>query len=100
VKDGYEHSAGHPPDLSQASATLSLRGFPCGAEVGQLDIVAVSEAVATLVAAGAGKELAKDTGRGLVTAMVDRIRKVFGSDRRSVDALEHAWRPRMEEPMC
>jgi hypothetical protein len=53
-----------------------------------MDLVAVSQAVATLVASGAGKELTEDVGRGVVTAVVDRLRKVFGHDRRSLDALE------------
>lgn len=57
-----------------------------------MDIVAVSQAVAALVASGAGKELAEDAGRGLAAAVVGRLRKVFGSDRRSVDALEQAGR--------
>lgn len=55
-----------------------------------LDLVAVSQAVAALVASGAGKELAEDVGGSVVAAVVDRARKVFGRDRRSVDALERA----------
>ena len=57
-----------------------------------MDLVAVSQAVATLVASGAGKELTEEVGRGLVSAVVDRVRKVFGRDRRSLDALEQAQR--------
>lgn len=53
-----------------------------------MDIDAAAQAVSVLVASGAGKELAEDAGKGLVAAVVDRVRKVFGSDRRSVDALE------------
>jgi hypothetical protein len=56
----------------------------------ELDLVAVSQAVAALVASGAGKELTEDLGRGVVAAVVDRARKVFGRDRRSLDALEQA----------
>jgi hypothetical protein len=55
-----------------------------------MDLVAVSQAVAALVASGAGKELTEDVGRGVVTAVVDRVQKVFGRDRRSLDALEQA----------
>lgn len=55
-----------------------------------MDIDAAAQAVSLLVASGAGKELAEDAGRSLVAAVVDRVRKVFGSDRRSVDALEQA----------
>jgi N-acetylglucosamine kinase-like BadF-type ATPase len=55
-----------------------------------MDLVAVSEVVAGLVAAGAGKELTEDVGRGLVTAVVERVRKLFGHDHRSLDALEQA----------
>jgi hypothetical protein len=57
-----------------------------------VDIDAAAQAVSLLVASGAGKELAEDVGKGLVTAVVDRIRRVFGQDRRSVDALEQTTR--------
>jgi hypothetical protein len=50
----------------------------------------VSEAVALLLAAGGVKELGEATGGGLVAGMVARVRKVFGSDARSVDALDQA----------
>ena len=52
----------------------------------------VSEAVAGLLAAGGVKELGEAAGGGLVTGIIERVRKVFGSDRRSVDALERAQR--------
>ena len=53
-----------------------------------MDVVAVSEAVAGLLATGAAKELGQEAGGGLVGGIVARVRKVFGSDARSVDALE------------
>ena len=52
----------------------------------------MSEAVAGLLAAGGVKELGEAAGGGLVAGMVARVRKVFGSDARSVDALEQARR--------
>jgi len=55
-----------------------------------MDLVAASESVAALVASGAGKEIGDGVGRSLVTAVVAGVHKVFGSDRRSVDALEQA----------
>jgi len=57
-----------------------------------VDVVAVSEAVAGLLATGAAKELGQEAGGGLVAGIVARVRKVFGSDARSVDALEQARR--------
>lgn len=36
------------------------------------------------------KELGEAAGGGLVTGMIERVRKRFGSDARSVDALEQA----------
>lgn len=55
-----------------------------------MDVVAVTEAVAGIVAAGGVKELAESAGGGLAAGMVKRIRSVFGSDARSVDTLEQA----------
>ncbi len=55
----------------------------------------VSEAVAGLLAAGGIKELGEAAGGGLVGGIIERVRKVFGSDVRSVDALE---RTRQGEP--
>ena len=57
-----------------------------------VDVVAVSEAVAALLAAGGVKELGEAAGGGLVAGVVARVRAVFGSDARSVDALEQARR--------
>jgi hypothetical protein len=55
-----------------------------------MDLAAVSQAVAVLVASGAGKELAEDAGRGMIAAVVDRVRQLFGHDRRLSEALEQA----------
>jgi hypothetical protein len=68
------------------------RGFRVGVVV---DVAVVSEAVAGLLAAGGVKELGEAAGGGLVAGIVERVRKVFGSDARSVDALERA---RRDEP--
>src|SRR5690242_7043183 len=57
-----------------------------------VDVAVVSEAVAGLLAAGGIKELGEAAGGGLVAGIIDRVKKVFGSDRRSVDALERAQR--------
>jgi hypothetical protein len=57
-----------------------------------MDISVVSEAVAGLLAAGGVKELGEAAGSGLVGGIVERVRKVFGSDARSVDALDQAQR--------
>ena len=55
-----------------------------------VDVSTASEIVAGLLAAGGVKELGEVVGRGLVAGIVERVRKVFGSDARSVDALERA----------
>ena len=57
-----------------------------------MDVTVVSEAVAGLLAAGGVKELGEAAGGGLVAGVMERVRKVFGSDARSVDALERAQR--------
>jgi hypothetical protein len=57
-----------------------------------MDMVAVTEAVAGIIAAGGVKELADSAGGGMVAGIVKRIRAVFGSDARSLDALEQAQR--------
>ena len=57
-----------------------------------MDVAVVSEAVAGLLAAGGVKELGEAAGGGLVAGIIERVRKVFGSDARSVDALERAQR--------
>jgi hypothetical protein len=53
-----------------------------------IDVVMVSAAVARLLASGGAKELGEATGGGLAAGIIDRVKKVFGSDARSVDALE------------
>lgn len=57
-----------------------------------MDLVAASEAVAGLLASGAAKQLCEDAGSGMAAGIVSRIRKLFGSDARSVDALEKVCR--------
>ena len=59
-----------------------------------MDVAVASEAVAGLLAAGGVKELGERAGAGLVGGIVERLRKVFGTDARSVDALEKAQRER------
>ena len=60
-----------------------------------MDVAVVSEAVAGLLAAGGVKELGEAAGGGLVAGVIERVKKVFGSDARSADALE---RTRQGEP--
>jgi N-acetylglucosamine kinase-like BadF-type ATPase len=60
-----------------------------------MDVAVVSEAVAGLLAAGGVKELGEAVGGGLAAGIIERVRKVFGSDSRSVEALE---RTRQGEP--
>ena len=55
-----------------------------------MDVAVVSEAVDGLLAAGGDKELGEAAGGGLVAGIIERVKKVFGSDARSVDALERA----------
>lgn len=55
-----------------------------------MDVVAMSEAVAGLLAAGGLRELGEAAGGGLVAGIIARVRTVFGADARSVDALERA----------
>jgi hypothetical protein len=57
-----------------------------------VDVTAASEAVAALLAAGGVKELGEAAGGGLVSGIIERVRHVFGSDARSVEALEQARR--------
>lgn len=57
-----------------------------------MDVVAMAQAVAGLLASGAARELGQEAGGGLVAGIVARVRKVFGSDARSVDALEQVRR--------
>jgi hypothetical protein len=60
-----------------------------------VDVAVVAETVAGMLAVGAVKERGEAVGGGLVAGAVDRVRKVFGSDDRSSDALE---RTRQGEP--
>ncbi len=53
-----------------------------------MDLVAASEIVAGLLASSAAKQLGKDAGSGMAAGIVSRMRKLFGSDARSVDALD------------
>jgi hypothetical protein len=57
-----------------------------------VDVVAASEAVAGLLAAGGVKELGEAAGGGLVAGIIGRVRAVFGSDARSAEALEQVRR--------
>jgi hypothetical protein len=57
-----------------------------------VDIAVVSEAKAGVLAAGGAKELGEAAGGGLVAAIIERVRKVFGSDAWAVDALERMQR--------
>jgi hypothetical protein len=60
-----------------------------------MDISMVSEAVAGLLAVGGVKELGEAAGGSLAAGIIERVKKVFGSDARSTDALE---RTRQGEP--
>ncbi len=53
-----------------------------------MDVAMVSEAVAGLLAAGGVKELGEAAGGGLVAGIIERVKKVFGADARSADALQ------------
>lgn len=53
-----------------------------------MDVAVVSEAVAGLLAAGGVKELGEAAGGGLAAGIMTRVRKVFGSDARSAEALD------------
>jgi hypothetical protein len=57
-----------------------------------VDVAEASVAVAGLVAAGGTKEPGEVAGGVLTARIVTRVRKVFGSDARSVDALERVHR--------
>src|SRR5690349_12401078 len=60
-----------------------------GGEV-SVDVVAVSEAVALMAATGAVSGLGESAALGVVGRIRERMRGVFTSDARSVDALERA----------
>lgn len=53
-----------------------------------MDPVAVSDVVAGMMAPRARTQLGEDVSRGLVTAVVDRLGKLFGYNPRFLDALE------------
>jgi hypothetical protein len=53
-----------------------------------VDIAVVSKAVAGLLAGGGVKELGEAVGGGMVAGIVERVKKVFGSDARAADTLE------------
>lgn len=55
-----------------------------------MDVAAVSEAVALMAATGAVSGMAENAALGVVARIRERVRGVFGSDERSVDALELA----------
>ncbi|WP_141583391.1 hypothetical protein [Actinomadura sp. WMMA1423] len=55
-----------------------------------VDVTAVSEAVALIAATGAVSGLGESAALGVVERIRQRIGAVFGSDTRSVDALEQA----------
>jgi len=57
-----------------------------------VDVTTVSEAVARLLAAGGVKELGEAACGELMAGILARVRAVFGSDARSVGALEQARR--------
>ncbi len=56
----------------------------------RVDVAAVSEAVALMAATGAVSGLAESTALGVVAGIRERVRRVFGADARSIDALERA----------
>lgn len=55
-----------------------------------MDVAAVSEAVALMAATGAVSGLGEQAALSVVERIRARVRAVFGSDARSVDALERA----------
>ena len=55
-----------------------------------MDLILAATAVAKLLASGAARQAGEEAGSGLITAIVARVRKLFGADARSVDALEQA----------
>jgi hypothetical protein len=55
-----------------------------------VDLEVAAEVVAGLLACGAGKRLAEEAGGGLAAGVIERVRKVFGSDARSLSALDKA----------
>jgi len=57
-----------------------------------VDIDTAAQAISLLLASGASKGLIEEAGKGLAAGAIERIRKVFGSDRRAIDALEQTQR--------
>jgi hypothetical protein len=55
-----------------------------------MDLVLAATAVARLLASGAARQAGEQAGSGLVTGIMTRVRRLFGTDARSVDALEQA----------
>ena len=55
-----------------------------------MDLILAATAVARLLSSGAARQAGAEAGSGLVAAIVARVRKLFGADARSVDALEQA----------
>lgn len=57
-----------------------------------MDVAVVSETVAGMLAVGGMKELGEAAGVGLAAGTAERVKKEFGSDVRSADALERTRR--------
>ena len=55
-----------------------------------MDLETAAEVVAGLLASGAVKRLGEDAGGGLAAGVIERVRKVFGSDARALSALKRA----------
>ena len=55
-----------------------------------VDVAAVSETIAGMLAVGGLKELGEAAGDGLAARPAERVKILFGSDARSADALERA----------
>ncbi|MGD0558475.1 MAG: hypothetical protein ABSA93_26300 [Streptosporangiaceae bacterium] len=62
-----------------------------------MDVAVASDAVALLLAAGGVKELGEAAGGGLAAAIITRVKKVFGSDARSAEALDRVQRDNSAE---
>jgi hypothetical protein len=62
-----------------------------------MDVTVASDAVALLLAAGGVKELGEAAGGGLAAAIITRVKKVFGSDARSAEALDRVQRDNSAE---
>jgi hypothetical protein len=53
-----------------------------------VDILVAADAVARLLASGAVKRATEEAGDGMAAGILERVRKVFGSDTRSLEVLE------------